>query len=155
MQNRCINELTRSLYSIYVNLLKQERVQSLNIWKQNFVLWRTPCTSMRINEFSWLITCTSNLLQKASNDSQDAIVSLCIYCSVAFTETRNLCSFFRTFWEVHLNFDERWPSCPKVFLVKGALKICSKFTGERPCRSVVLIKFAKQPINHILHWSLW
>ena len=27
-----------------------------------------------------------------------------------------------------------------VFLVKGVLKICSKFTGEHPCQSVISIK---------------
>ena len=31
-------------------------------------------------------------------------------------------------------------SHPEVFLGKGALKICSKFTGEHPCRSVISIK---------------
>ena len=31
-------------------------------------------------------------------------------------------------------------SPPKVFLGKGFLKICSKFTGEHPCQSVVSIK---------------
>ena len=31
-------------------------------------------------------------------------------------------------------------SRPEVFLRKGALKICSKFTGEHPCRSVISIK---------------
>ena len=30
-------------------------------------------------------------------------------------------------------------SHPEVFLGKGVLKICSKFTGENPCRSVILI----------------
>ena len=47
----------------------------------------------------------------------------------------------------------RWSSCllnlsntlyrsshPEVFLVKGVLKICSKFTGEHPCQSVISIK---------------
>ena len=29
---------------------------------------------------------------------------------------------------------------PEVFLLKGVLKICSKFTGEHPCRSVISIK---------------
>ena len=29
-------------------------------------------------------------------------------------------------------------SHPEVFLRKGVLKICSKFTGEHPCRSVIL-----------------
>ena len=31
-------------------------------------------------------------------------------------------------------------SHPEVFLGKGVLKICSKFTGERPCRSAISIK---------------
>ena len=31
-------------------------------------------------------------------------------------------------------------SRPDVFLRKGVLRICSKFTGEHPCRSVVSIK---------------
>ena len=30
-------------------------------------------------------------------------------------------------------------SHPEVFLEKGVLKICSKYTGEYPCRSVILI----------------
>ena len=29
---------------------------------------------------------------------------------------------------------------PKVFLGKGVLKICSKFAGEHPCRSVTSLK---------------
>ena len=29
---------------------------------------------------------------------------------------------------------------PEVFLVKGVLKICSKFTGEHPCGTVIPIK---------------
>ena len=31
-------------------------------------------------------------------------------------------------------------SRPEVFLRKGVLKICSKFTGEHPCRSLISIK---------------
>ena len=31
-------------------------------------------------------------------------------------------------------------SLPEVFLGKGVLKICSKLTGEHPCRSVISIK---------------
>ena len=33
-----------------------------------------------------------------------------------------------------------WSSRPEVFLRKGMLKICTKFTGEHPCRSVISIK---------------
>ena len=35
-------------------------------------------------------------------------------------------------------------SRPEVFLGKGDLKICSKFTEEQPCRSVIPIKLLKQ-----------
>ena len=31
-------------------------------------------------------------------------------------------------------------SRPDMFLRKGVLKICSKFTGEHPCRNVISIK---------------
>ena len=34
----------------------------------------------------------------------------------------------------------RYNSRPEVFLRKGVLKICSKFTGEYPCRSVISIE---------------
>ena len=34
-------------------------------------------------------------------------------------------------------------SHPEVFLEKSVLKICSKFTGEHPCRSLISIKLLK------------
>ena len=41
---------------------------------------------------------------------------------------------------------------PEVFLGKGVLKICSKFTGEHPCRGVILItllcKFIEIALRH-------
>ena len=37
-----------------------------------------------------------------------------------------------------------------VFLTKFVLKICSKFTGEHPCRSVISIKFQSNFIEIIL-----
>ena len=45
-------------------------------------------------------------------------------------------------------------SHPEVFLVKGVLKICSKFTGEHPCRNVISIKLqsketAKEHVKEI------
>ena len=43
-------------------------------------------------------------------------------------------------------------SPPDVFLGKGVLKICSKFTGEHPCRSVISInlqsKFIEIALRH-------
>ena len=41
-------------------------------------------------------------------------------------------------------------SHPEVFLVKGVLKICSKFTGEHPCRSVISIMLQGNFIEIIL-----
>ena len=42
-------------------------------------------------------------------------------------------------------------STPTVFLGKAVLKICSKFTGEHPCRSVITIEITPHhgcsPVN--------
>ena len=38
-------------------------------------------------------------------------------------------------------------SHPELFLRKGVLKICSKFTGEHPCRSVILMKLQSNLIE--------
>ena len=39
----------------------------------------------------------------------------------------------------------------EVFLVKSVLKICSKFTGEHPCRSVISINFR----SNFIEITLW
>ena len=42
---------------------------------------------------------------------------------------------------------------PGVVLGKGVLKICSKFTGEHPCRNVISIKLQSISIEiPLLHW---
>ena len=38
-------------------------------------------------------------------------------------------------------------SCPEVFLGKGVLEICNKFTGEHPCLSGILIKLQSNSIE--------
>ena len=43
-------------------------------------------------------------------------------------------------WEPTLLIRFSRSSHPKVFLGKGGLKICSKFTEEHPCQSVISIK---------------
>ena len=40
---------------------------------------------------------------------------------------------------------------PEVSLVKDVLKICSKFTGECPCQSVISIKLQ----NNFIEITLW
>ena len=42
-------------------------------------------------------------------------------------------------------------SHPEVFLGKVVLKICSKFTGEHPCRSVISIKLQ----SNFIEIALW
>ena len=42
-------------------------------------------------------------------------------------------------------------SHPEVFLRKGVLKRCSKFTGEKPCRSVISIKM----LCNFIEMTLW
>ena len=42
-------------------------------------------------------------------------------------------------------------SHPKMFLGKGVLKICSKFTGDHPCRSVISITLQSN-FNEITLW---
>ena len=38
-------------------------------------------------------------------------------------------------------------SRPEVFLGKGALKICSKSSGEHPCQSAILVKLQSNSIE--------
>ena len=41
-------------------------------------------------------------------------------------------------------------SPPEVLLEKGVVKICSKFSGEQPCRSAILIKLQSKFAIQIL-----
>ena len=44
-------------------------------------------------------------------------------------------------------------SPPEVFLVKGVLKICSKFTGEHPCQSVISLEITlRHGCSPIIYW---
>ena len=44
-------------------------------------------------------------------------------------------------------------SYPEVFIGKSALKICSKFTGEHPCRSAISIKLQSNFIKIALRYG--
>ena len=56
--------------------------------------------------------------------------------------------FIQDSWQSYIYRSSR----PEVFLEKGILKICSKFTGGHPCRSVISIKlqnsFIEIPLRH-------
>ena len=65
-----------------------------------------------------------------------------------YNAQRFLVKFKQTFLSFLLLITNKIHTCvsydrssrPVVFLRKGVLKICSKLTGEHPCRSVILIK---------------
>ena len=48
-----------------------------------------------------------------------------------------------------INFSIYRSSPPEVFLGKGVLKACSKFTGEETCRSAISIKLAASEIKKV------
>ena len=48
--------------------------------------------------------------------------------------------YFILFKSYNRYYKKTRTSHPEVFLGKGVLKICSKFTGEHPCRSAISIK---------------
>ena len=61
-----------------------------------------------------------------------------IWC-VCFPRRRNLSGSDESNIKALLISKSLRSSHPKVFLRKGVPKICSKFTGEHPCRSVISI----------------
>ena len=50
-----------------------------------------------------------------------------------------------------MNTNKNRSSHPEVFLGKGVLKICSKFTGEHPCQRAILIKL----LCNLIEIALW
>ena len=69
-----------------------------------------------------------------------------------FRTTFALFSYFPWFLIIRVSFSDWMLICcrfgvaicrssrPEVFLWKGVLKICCKFTGEHPCRSMISVK---------------
>ena len=55
--------------------------------------------------------------------------------------------------ETFLELSKFRSSHPEVFLRKGVLKICSKFTEERPCRSVISTK-SEHPCQSVISIKL-
>ena len=67
-------------------------------------------------------------------------ILLQVFC-LHFLRTHHGYFFRRCFESVQAHFlSGNRSSRSEVFLVKGVLKMCSTFTGEHPCRSVILIK---------------
>ena len=66
-----------------------------------------------------------------------AIINL-IFCTVRLENFMTSCR--DKLYHHHASIKINSSSPPEVFLGKGVLKICSKFTGEHPCQSVISIK---------------
>ena len=105
----------------------------MNIFLKIFKEFRNSLLKEHLQKFFWikiiiLIFCR---LQRdfTVSDSYCRLRSfwLLFPFSFCFKISSNLRLYFRS-------------SCLEVFLGKGVLKICSKFTGERPCRSVISIR---------------
>ena len=56
---------------------------------------------------------------------------------------KSKCSRHLCFLETGISRNSR----PDMFLKEGVLKICSKLTGEHPCRSAISIKLLMSPIT--------
>ena len=59
-------------------------------------------------------------------------------------ERVKLHDLFRIIYDTYEGYKSR-SSPPEVFLGKGVLKICSKFTGEHPCQNAISIKLFCMP----------
>ena len=86
------------------------------------------------------ITASGNILASGN-------ISLKLF--TAPLETIELLTFSYVLAESHFVQLHR-SSHPEVFYEKGVLKICSKFTGEQPCRSVISIKLQSSFIEIII-----
>ena len=75
-------------------------------------------TLLSLNIKLWTLTVNNSCFLSAPRTTNNAIV----------------------FFSNSLNWMFYGSSRPEVFLKKGMLKICRKFTGENPCRSVISIK---------------
>ena len=96
------------MYLTYVNPLKQEMLFSLDIWKENYILGDKMRTFVRIDKFSFLISCFSSIYQTVSE------VSWC-YCVILHFLLFTICQmrlviyvpYFRISWRCYLNYDNK------------------------------------------------
>ena len=106
---------------------------SWDSWNSYISLFSSPFTKY-INKHSLLCIKRSNLFINAS---------ICIQTRSCYKPNFGpciwLCRIITGFLTQWLSLLDR-SSRPEMFLVKGVLKICSKFRGEYPCRSVISIK---------------
>ena len=68
-------------------------------------------------------------------------LSFWFFSGEPFTTAMRHADFIKLHYFLNTSYNVRLRSSrPEVLLRKGVLKICSKFTGEHPCRGVISIK---------------
>ena len=119
------------MYLTYVNPLKQEKLFSLDIWKENYILGDKMRTFVRIDKFSFLISCFSSIYQTVSE------VSWC-YCVILHFLLFTICQmrlviyvpYFRISWRCYLNYDNKKNldfKKQKVYLLVLVEFICTSY----------------------------
>ena len=93
------------------------------------------------------VTSPSDLAPASSKEFLD--IQATIECRFTLKRVRDM---IRTYSQllVHLNIFWYRSSHPDVFLEKGVLKKCSKFTRGHPCRSAISIKFLENFVEMAL-----
>ena len=90
------------------------------------------------------------MLKVNKNTKEKNINIFCSVLSVKFGKVFSHCIQYRRKPSLCIKTLTRRGSLPEVFLGKGILKICSKFTGKHPCRIVISIKLQSKFIEIVL-----
>ena len=110
-----------------------------NTFLQNSSGWLLLTRSVKVSYLPWL-----NFFKVINKDIRKPLISFCWIFYYQFSTRCSLLEFI--------------PKCrssrPEVFLVKGVLKICRKFTGEDPCQSAISIKLQRNLIEIALRESV-
>ena len=86
-----------------------------------------------LNSYSWPFL-VGIKLRYIVNLSKISIIPMSFLRSISLVKNAQKPPNLKTFWEKLYNYR----SCrPEVLLGKDVLKICSKFTGQHPCRSAI------------------
>ena len=86
-----------------------------------------------------MVTKRSHILKQTCSWKVQVCLSMCdLFLPPGIKGLNGLINLSMLFWKMRSVYftNHVQKSRPKVFLGKGVLKICSKLTGEHPCRNV-------------------
>ena len=105
---------------------------------------KTSKTLFRSRPASWVSLSTMLSTTFVTSSSKILSISSGVFISVSIRSIYEITSQGN-------NVTNCRSSHPEVFLGKGVLRICSKYTGEHPCRSWISIKL----LCNFIEISLW